>query len=623
MNMGLFTKKENGKRKFIWGFKQKAIAGALAFVLVLSVGIVAIIAAPNQNARIGSRVSFTATDVAADIYMKSTHVGGGANAANVALSMSNTTAVESSDANYGTYTNKLHIVPTTGNSLPGISVDTNTTALTEMGQAKALPDGMTTYTSYVRYDFKVVNNSPRNLGVRFTYSFSNNSTVVADNNLYLNFMAKDNTGAQSATMVEANVGEGIDILATGNTSANDCVSTGYAEFTIWVNVANQSINAGTSTIYITIKLIGAEEGTGTYDGGNATESLTNTNWTWNAAPNTTTLSSGTTYNVNFTSNNEEFIGIERGSLVYVRANGTKLKVYDDTNGWINDAYKSITIVSGTAVRNATLITFIKAQGSAVAVAAKGAILEIDMDGDGEPEKYRVLSMSGNNAKLLSLKRPNTYDTFNYIDHPGWWEEDYDDENWEFPMVEFSNGESYLTYAGSGMDTDFNDPNNSYSLYYQMSSTAKAALRPTTVVQYCYGTDSADAESALATYQWIDNEYEEYGSEVTSFNFYLLGSVTVGSRYLYALSLNDVMEYLGKTSITAREMDNLMFDEDYGYDYTFALRDASTNGAWTYGGFSSIGSVAPEYVYNVAEFACPVFTLDLSQIEWSVMDSVWE
>jgi len=258
--MGLFTKRENGKLKFLWGFKQKAIAGALALVMVLAVGVVLVIAATSQNTRFQTRVSFSATDVAADIYMKTTHVGGNTGATDIDVNMSgNIASVDSGDTNYGVYSYKTQILPNT--QADSINVTATSQNLVEMGTTKTLPDSTTTYTSFVKYEFKVVNNSSKNLGVRFTYYFNDNGNKGATyNNVTLGFKAQDNTGTASA-----NIANGIDILAAGNTSSKYGTSSGYATFVLWVKVVNQALNADTSNIVINISLYGADE-VNAYDG---------------------------------------------------------------------------------------------------------------------------------------------------------------------------------------------------------------------------------------------------------------------------------------------------------------------------------------------------------------------
>jgi len=359
--VAVFFKKEQGKLKFLWGWREKLIAVGLAFVLVLSVGIVGVISAISQNARFQTRVSFIAKDVAADIYMKTTHVGGDTGATDIDVNMSgNIASVDSGDTNYGVYRYKAQILPNT--PADSINATAVTQELVEMGTTKTLPDGATTYTSFVKYEFKVVNNSSKNLGVRFTYYFNDNGNQgTTYNNLTLGFKALDNTGTASTAIVN-----GVDILATGNTSSKYGTSSGYATFVLWVRVAEQAFNADTSNIVINIALNGADE-TNAYDGTETMGSLASTRWAMSNTPNTSTLEQGKTYALNFTSNGEEFVGIERGSLIYVKANGTRVTAYSDSTGWANVKYKTITITGGSDATYANLIAWIYDNGTQQAI----------------------------------------------------------------------------------------------------------------------------------------------------------------------------------------------------------------------------------------------------------------
>jgi len=260
--MALFLKREKGKLKFLWGFKQKAIAGVLALILVLTVGIVGVIAFTSQNAKLSTRVTFRATDVSVSIYMKATHVGGGENAADLDLSMTGATpAVDPY------YTYMVDIKPNTQANSINIVIPAQN--LKEMGQTKTLPDGNSSYTSYVKYDFKIVNNSSKNVRVKYTYNLYDTANTsdrgVEYNNTYLNFMAMDSNGIRSAAMTDS-----IDILSANSAVTNEGASVGYAMFTNWINVVDQAMNAPETGVAISIDLTGADDDH-SYDGASVTK----------------------------------------------------------------------------------------------------------------------------------------------------------------------------------------------------------------------------------------------------------------------------------------------------------------------------------------------------------------
>jgi len=92
--------------------------------------------------------------------------------------------------------------------------------------------------------------------------------------------------------------------------------------------------------------------------------ISGTTYTFDDQPDTTGLTDGTTYNINFTSNGEEFVGIERGSLIYVKANGDKITAYSDLTGWANEGYKYVTITGGTDLNKVNLAGLVRDNGTA-------------------------------------------------------------------------------------------------------------------------------------------------------------------------------------------------------------------------------------------------------------------
>lgn len=74
MGTNPYEKKET-KVKWYRTFKFKVISIVTAFILMVSVGVVAVIAATQQNAKIQTKISFHATDVSANVYVSATHYG--------------------------------------------------------------------------------------------------------------------------------------------------------------------------------------------------------------------------------------------------------------------------------------------------------------------------------------------------------------------------------------------------------------------------------------------------------------------------------------------------------------------------------------------------------------------
>lgn len=74
MGTNPYEKKET-KVKWYRTFKFKVISIVTAFILMVSVGVVAVIAATQQNAKIQTKISFHATGVSANVYVSATHYG--------------------------------------------------------------------------------------------------------------------------------------------------------------------------------------------------------------------------------------------------------------------------------------------------------------------------------------------------------------------------------------------------------------------------------------------------------------------------------------------------------------------------------------------------------------------
>ncbi|MBO4570137.1 MAG: hypothetical protein J5689_02865 [Clostridia bacterium] len=106
-------------------------------------------------------------------------------------------------------------------------------------------------------------------------------------------------------------------------------------------------------------------------------SLASTSWMFNATPNTSALADNTTYAVNFTSNGENFVGIEKGSLYYVKADTSRVKAYDDNDGWTNEAYRTIQVTGGTDASNNVLSGFVSSNGLSVQNIYKHSIVYSD------------------------------------------------------------------------------------------------------------------------------------------------------------------------------------------------------------------------------------------------------
>lgn len=110
---------------------------------------------------------------------------------------------------------------------------------------------------------------------------------------------------------------------------------------------------------------------------------------------------------------------------------------------------------------------------------KGDLLNIDLDGNGG-KQYRVLNMSGNVAKLLSMNDISTSQVYNSTNKTG----------------TFTNGTTGQLYAGSDLDTYLNT-----TWYNTLTDIAKVAIVPESRTQYMYHYYDEPNEPNTNTYTY--------------------------------------------------------------------------------------------------------------------------
>lgn len=130
---------------------------------------------------------------------------------------------------------------------------------------------------------------------------------------------------------------------------------------------------------------------------------------------------------------------------------------------------------------------------------KGDLINIDLDGNGD-KTYRVLTMNDNVAKLLGMSNISTSQAWSALDTL---------------FTTTIGGQLVSKYQGSDLDTYLNT-----TWYNTLSVDAKAAIVPQTVMQ--------DSWTASANFTPVK----------------CVGTETVGERNAYALSIQDIVDYLG-------------------------------------------------------------------------------
>ena len=213
--------------------------------------------------------------------------------------------------------------------------------------------------------------------------------------------------------------------------------------------------------------------------------------------------------------------------------------------------------------------------------SKGDVIAVDMNGDGTAENYLVLKVNGSVAEVLARANLGEESVFG----------------------------AYNTYANSTLDTLLN---NSY--YSTLSNIAKSAIIDKTFKQdsWYYGTSGNPSYNGL------------YGASNKAYQV-SLGSGAFGNeitRHIYAISVQDVIDYLGVTTEmtsadTTLNMLSIQAMVDDADNNDFWLSSANAGGAdkamsiACFNGFIYFRGVA-----TTNTKVRPAFQLDLTKIEWS-------
>ena len=217
--------------------------------------------------------------------------------------------------------------------------------------------------------------------------------------------------------------------------------------------------------------------------------------------------------------------------------------------------------------------------------SKGDIISMNVDGSNK--QFRVLKVDGSNVEVVMMTNASDTQVFDT---------------------------SSQVYAGSALDIYLNS-----TWYETLTPTAKTAIVDKTFTQDSWYSDNSG-----------NPDYSGYCGTTkpgTSFYTISLGSATFGSsitRHVYALSVQDVLDYVRDRNITDGQLQNYnlwkMFWNDEvqhtGLMNYFWLRSAlasSASDACRMNGYNGrVDHSGSTYTYGVR----PAFTIDLSKITWS-------
>ena len=222
--------------------------------------------------------------------------------------------------------------------------------------------------------------------------------------------------------------------------------------------------------------------------------------------------------------------------------------------------------------------------------AKGSIVKMNLDGT--ERQYRVLSVNGNVCKVL-----------------GMWD-DFTSKYNETSTTTTFGSITAQKYEDSTLDTYLNT-----TWYNTLSDTAKAAIVPENVVQYCYqyydqpDTPNTPTYTYQYQYNWSNSDYENADN---------VGNVVVGNRNVFALDLKDIFDYFEKICITSDELMTMFWNSTTKVSKYLWLRSScadpssSARDVNSYNGDLDYGAATSSLVVR------PALNLDMSKIQYELI-----
>lgn len=227
---------------------------------------------------------------------------------------------------------------------------------------------------------------------------------------------------------------------------------------------------------------------------------------------------------------------------------------------------------------------------------KGSILSMDLDGNGA-KQYRILSMNGDVAKVMAM-----YDTLT---------SEYNSTSTTTTMGSLT----VQKYEGSTLDIYLNT-----TWYNTLTNATKAAIVPENVICDAWYQDDTGDPDYTGTYG-----SSAPGTKNYTISKYAGGTLNIGERNVFALGVQDVIDYLNDSSVqvdTTAILRNAniwkMFWNDKVQHLKYPwLRSSSANDpsrVWQIYGLH--GDLYHPYTYH-SEVVRPALNLDLSKINFTL------
>ena len=220
---------------------------------------------------------------------------------------------------------------------------------------------------------------------------------------------------------------------------------------------------------------------------------------------------------------------------------------------------------------------------------KGKIITI------EGKRYRVIKVAGNVAEVLAMYDASTSQVFNTTSK----------------IVTFPSGRKGQQYQGSDLDTYLNT-----TFFATLSATMQAAIVPKVINQDMWnyiGSAPSNGTYYHLTYGSHGYYYQDNNLGVA------YGTAEVGSRNIYALSVRDVLDYIGvpeNGDFTDTDIYQMFWNNNSSHSELPWLRSAYVDNStrvfivYGYNGYLGTGS------NDAANNTRPAFQIDLSKVEWT-------
>ena len=227
-------------------------------------------------------------------------------------------------------------------------------------------------------------------------------------------------------------------------------------------------------------------------------------------------------------------------------------------------------------------------GATMNLVAKGDIITI------EGKQYRVLNTNGAVAEVLAMYDASTSHVFSTTGK----------------TVVFTGGKTGQQYQGSDLDNYLNE-----TFFATLSATMQAAIVPKAITQDMWEINGNPGAGIyyLLTYGSSYYYYQDNSSGVS------YGTAEVGSRNVYALSIREVIDYLGvpeNGDFTGTDIWQMFWNDNSSHDgQNLWLRSAYNVNAYAFNVAGNYGYFT-NGIYTRSYRARPAFQIDLSKIAWS-------